>query len=213
MVDVVSGRNVAARIRAGKPAYAWDDPAVVAYSDSSPPKTAAFDEHRSPMPCRHQLPSFHDREALEEKMQQLRAEELRLSATEEDLKEKLSHAEAALSAIRSEKRELSTANTLNAVVEGQQYMGRRTMSKNNVKWGGRSSVKSERNINSEGNGDERLKRREELVNVRPSCVCARCRGEMLESHVRFFSIAWPLLRRLSYVVVCKHKTLSPAQII
>lgn len=172
MVDVDSGRAMVARIKAGKPAYAWDDPAVVAYSDSPPPKTTSSDEHHSPVPHRRRLPSFHDREALEEKMQQLRSEGVRLSATEEDLRERLSHGEIGLSAMRTEKRELLTAKALGEVVAGQQqhHVGRGAMSNDNAKLGTRNFLKSERDTDSEGNGEARLKRRQELVNVSPSCV-------------------------------------------
>lgn len=63
----------------------------------------------------HLQPSFYDREALQEKLRGLQAEELGLSEREDELRGRLEKAQATLSAMRVRKRQLSTVKLLDQV--------------------------------------------------------------------------------------------------
>ena len=105
-----------------KPVYAWDSPNQ---RDSSLPdgkyngivcvnEDNMFEEKacQQQQQQQQQQPSFYDREALQEKLHDLEVEGSSLSERESELRERLEKAQATLSSMRSQKRQLSTAKLL-----------------------------------------------------------------------------------------------------
>lgn len=122
--DTPSPCGLNAHAMRGKPdnkrVYAWDAPN---HCDSSPPdkhngivgenEDIMFEEKAFQQ--QQQQPSFYDREALQEKLHGLQAERSSLSEREDELRERLEKAQVALSSMRSQKRQLSTAKLLDQV--------------------------------------------------------------------------------------------------
>lgn len=193
MVDIESEElsSRITRIKAGKPAYAWDDPDIeynhgkhqclcdgAEFSNNNDAQNGIREQHSHHKP--HRLPSFYDREAINEKLQELRSEKVRLAAVEVAVKDRINRAEAALAVLRTEKRELSTAKMLGeAVVAGQHGLGSRGSGSGAVATvGGRGfpkySSRGDRADESGGDGGEgHVRRRQDAANVRRFGRCMK----------------------------------------
>lgn len=158
------------RIKAGKPVYAWDDPDT-RYEIEHGVNTADNDDNITVDHHHKNTPLFYDREALEEKMRELRAEDTHLSTMESGLKDRLRRAEETLSAARAEKRALSTA-TVVATAARDAFSGG-----GSTKMAGCYCLKSSRggrgcdgDGDGDNDGDTGAHHLEELANVR-LCEC------------------------------------------
>lgn len=110
----ILNRTPEVRVKGWTPALAWNDPPStddhrIATNDESG-RCRVQHSWSSPRPNRS--PPFYDREALQERLDELRAEKSCLLSTEESLRERLCRAERILSDMRSRKRELSVAATV-----------------------------------------------------------------------------------------------------
>lgn len=185
-----SASALVARVKAGKPLYAWDDPCDMYNnnrehqptdgSDAAAPNAAQevmiSDQVNLFKPFRHhhhhRQPSFYDREALGEKMKAIQDDRVCLIEKELGLSERLEQAEAMLTAMRDQKRRLATAKMLDDVAK------RKTTGRANSNYY-RQDVEScgfkekIRDWDDRGdNADERAQQREELANVR-MCTTTR----------------------------------------
>lgn len=189
-----SVRALVARVKAGKPIYAWDDPSNV-YSNNNDKDDDDDDEHQptaeldaaalnaagqeimtrdeinlASKHLRHHChqPSFYDREALEEKLNAIQETRSRLTEKELGLRDRLVKAEAALTAMRAKKRQLSTAKMLDEVSK-HKTAGKAKYTYNGpiVESSGlKENTVGDRRDRSGGNSDERAQQREEQANVR-----------------------------------------------
>ncbi|CAN0512224.1 unnamed protein product [Ectocarpus sp. 12 AP-2014] len=107
--------GLVARVKAGKPVYAWDDPGTRPGASLEEGGKAGRDYNRR---LRHQSnrAPFYDKEALQEQLQGLQAEGIDLSEKETQLGLRLAKAQSILSRMREKKVGLSQAKMLDDVM-------------------------------------------------------------------------------------------------
>ncbi|CAM9724368.1 unnamed protein product [Ectocarpus sp. 8 AP-2014] len=106
--------GLVARVKAGKPVYAWDDPGTRPGASLEEGGKAGRDHNRHLRHQNNQAP-FYDKEALQEQLQGLQAEGIDLSEKETQLGLRLAKAQATLSKMREKKVGLSQAKMLDEV--------------------------------------------------------------------------------------------------
>lgn len=181
-----------ARAMVGKPIYAWDDPkegcdpplirypaaiaATVPRKHSEPKVDGHTHHHRRQgehKRCcyrlnyhRHQeQPSFYDKEALEEKLRDFKAEKLDLSHKDVELRSRFAAAKDTLLAMRSKKRDLSTAKALDKLVNAGGNTNRGTTARAREPYLFSKERSHESHKESDSRREERAERRQELTSV------------------------------------------------
>ncbi|CBJ27685.1 hypothetical protein Esi_0080_0105 [Ectocarpus siliculosus] len=107
--------GLVARVKAGKPVYAWDDPGTRPGASLEERGKAGRHHNRHLRYQNNQAP-FYDKEALQEQLQGLQAEGIDLSEKETHLGLRLAKAQATLSKMREKKVGLSQAKMLDEVM-------------------------------------------------------------------------------------------------
>lgn len=169
--------NMVDRAEVGKPLQAWSDPLSRVEARVDPCNSfianmlVSDGEQRSSTISRCES-TFYDQETLEEKLRGKKAEIAKLLGQETDLQQRLASARSTLTAMRSKKRDLSTAATLSE--KGAiKAVGKRSKNRRNL------SLFGQRCPEDGSKGDYSNEYEESSINVRRPVMffcrfCGRC---------------------------------------